>query len=103
MARFYRRNVGSAPSPRLRFEIANAIWTNEGVPFDDAFLEAVAAAFDARAEPRDFGDPATLAAINTWVEEHTDGHIDGIVGSLDPALVMLLVPNDRPISDAFQT
>jgi serine protease inhibitor len=89
--------------PDVRFEIANAIWTNEGVPFDAAFLQAVAAAFDARAESRDFADPATLAAINAWVEEHTDGHIDGIVGSLDPALVMLLVPNDRPISDAFQT
>jgi serine protease inhibitor len=77
--------------PDVRFEIANAIWTNEGVPFDAAFLQAVAAAFDARAESRDFADPATLAAINAWVEEHTDGHIDGIVGSLDPALVMLLV------------
>lgn len=77
--------------PDVRFEIANAIWANEGIPFDDAFFQAVAAAFDARAESLDFGDPATLAAINAWVEEHTGGYIDGIVGSLDPALVMLLV------------
>lgn len=77
--------------PTVRFEIANAIWAREGVPFHQAFFDAVSAAFDARAESRDFDDPATLAAINDWVEEHTDGLIDQIVEQLDPALVMLLV------------
>jgi len=77
--------------PTVRFEIANAIWAREGMPFHQAFFDAVSAAFDARAESRDFDDPATLAAINGWVEEHTDGLIDTIVDQLDPALVMLLV------------
>ncbi|MSR19996.1 MAG: serpin family protein [Gemmatimonadetes bacterium] len=77
--------------PNVRFEIANAIWANEGVPFHQAFFDAVAAAFDASSESRDFADPATLAAINAWVEGHTDGLIDTIVEQLDPALVMLLV------------
>ncbi|MEQ1730713.1 MAG: serpin family protein, partial [Vicinamibacterales bacterium] len=53
--------------------------------------DAVAAAFHARSESRDFADPATLAAINAWVEDHTDGLIDTIVDQLDPSLVMLLV------------
>ena len=77
--------------PTVRFEIANAIWAREGVPFHQSFFDAVAAAFDASAESRDFSDPATLAAINAWVEDHTDGLIDTIVEELDPALVMLLV------------
>jgi len=77
--------------PTVRFELANAVWTDEGAPFHDAFFRAVTAAFDARAEERDFGDPATVTAINAWVEEHTNGMIDRIVDSLDPALVMLLV------------
>lgn len=77
--------------PTVRFEIANAVWTDEGVPFHDAFREAVTAAFGARAESRDFGDPATVTAINAWVEQHTGGMIDRIVDSLDPALAMLLV------------
>ena len=77
--------------PDVRFEIANAIWAQESVPFHDAFFNAVAAAFDARAESRDFGDPATVDAINAWVKEHTGGLIDSIVDGLDPALVMLLV------------
>jgi serine protease inhibitor len=77
--------------PDVRFEIANAIWANRNVPFSDAFVQTVDAAFDARAESTDFGDPSTLAAINAWVKEHTGGHIDSIVDSLDPALVVLLV------------
>ena len=77
--------------PTVRFEIANAIWADQGVPFHQSFFDAVAAAFDASAESRDFGDPATLAAINAWVEDHTDGLIDTILEQLDPALVMLLV------------
>ncbi len=77
--------------PTVQFEIANAIWAREGVPFHQAFFDAVTAAFDARAESRDFGDPATLEAINAWVEDRTGGLIDSIVDSLDAALVMLLV------------
>lgn len=77
--------------PRVRFEIANGIWAREGVPFHQSFFDAVAAAFDARAEARDFDDPATLDAINRWVEDRTNGYIDGVVEQLDPSLVMLLV------------
>ena len=77
--------------PSVTFEIANAVWTNRDVPFHDAFLEAVTAAFEARAESADFGDPATLDAINGWVDESTNGFIDTILESLDPNLVALLL------------
>jgi serpin B len=77
--------------PTVTFEIANAIWANQGFPFHEAFFQAVDAAFDARAETRDFADPATVSAINAWVDDRTHGLIDSIVDSLDPALVMLLV------------
>jgi serine protease inhibitor len=77
--------------PTVTFEIANAIWANEGFLFRDSFFQAVSTAFDARAETRDFGDPATVSAINDWVDGRTHGLIDSIVDALDPALVMLLV------------
>jgi serpin B len=77
--------------PSVRFNIANSIWMNEDVPFLDSFIEAVTDAFGARAESRDFGDPATLAAINEWVDENTNGFIERIIDELDPALVMLLI------------
>ncbi|HUP53473.1 MAG TPA: serpin family protein [Longimicrobiales bacterium] len=77
--------------PAVQFAIANAIWANEQYAFHQSFFDAVSAAFDASAESRDFGDPATLADINAWVDESTEGLIDSILDSLDPELVMLLV------------
>jgi serpin B len=77
--------------PEVRFDIANSVWANQDVPFHDAFLQAVTAAFDAHTESRDFDDPATLAAINDWVAENTEGLINRILDELDPTLVMLLI------------
>lgn len=76
--------------PNVRLEIANAVWTKEGVTFHDAFLQAVRAAFGASTEALDFADPDAVVAINEWVAERTDGLIDSIVDALDPSLVMLL-------------
>jgi serpin B len=77
--------------PTVQFEIANAVWTNQDVSFHQAFLDAVADAFDASSESRDFTDPSTLEAINQWVEESTDGMIEKILEELDPDLVALIV------------
>ena len=77
--------------PTVRFNIANSIWTNEDEPFLDTFIQAVTDAFGARSESRDFSDPSTLAAINQWVDENTNGFIDRIIDELDPDLAMLLI------------
>lgn len=77
--------------PTVRFDVANSIWTNQDMSFLDSFLQRTASAFDARSESRDFGDPATLAAISEWVDENTNGFIDRILDTLDPALAMLLI------------
>jgi serine protease inhibitor len=77
--------------PDVRFEVGNSLWANEDVPFHEAFTQSVAAAFDARAESRDFADPATLEAINAWAAENTDGLIDSILDELDPTLALLLM------------
>ena len=77
--------------PAVRFDVANAIWANREVAFHPAFFDAVAQAFDATAEARDFRDPATLADINGWVRSNTGGLIDSILDALDPDLAMLLV------------
>ncbi len=77
--------------PTVRFDVANSVWSNEDAPVLEGFLRTVADAFGARTESRDFSDPATLAEINRWVEESTDGYIGRILDSLDPNLVMLLI------------
>ena len=77
--------------PDVRFEVGNSLWANQDVPFHESFMQAVAAAFDARSESRDFADPATLEAINAWAAENTGGLIDSILDELDPALALLLI------------
>ena len=77
--------------PHVTFEVANAIWANESAPFHQSFFDVVTAAFDARVASADFGDPATLEAVNAWVDEHTDGKIEKMLDVLDPDLVMLLL------------
>lgn len=77
--------------PNVRFEIANAIWANQDVPFHNAFFDAVGDAFDAKVASSDFASSATLDAINRWVSDNTDGLIDSIIDSLDPDLVMVLL------------
>jgi serine protease inhibitor len=77
--------------PEVRFDIANSMWANQDVPFHASFLQAVTAAFGARSESRDFRDPATLAAINDWVDQSTNGLIDRILDELDPELALLLI------------
>lgn len=73
------------------FSVANSVWAHEGFPFHDAFFESVTAAFDARVESRDFQDPATLEAINGWVDAETEGRIPRLLDAIDPELVMFLV------------
>lgn len=79
--------------PEVEVSIANSMWANEEFTFHQAFFDAVAEHFGARAESRDFADPATLTEINTWVSENTRGLIDRILeeGELDPALALLLL------------
>ncbi|MDX1648169.1 MAG: serpin family protein, partial [Longimicrobiales bacterium] len=80
-----------ALDPAVRFDIANAVWTNEEIPFLQSFLTAVQEAFSAQTSSSDFADPATLNAINAWVESATDGKIDTILEELDPDQVALLL------------
>lgn len=77
--------------PAVRFEIANAVWTNQDVSFHQAFIDAVTEAFSAETASSDFGDPATLEAINGWVADATDGTIDKILDGLDRDQVAMLL------------
>ena len=77
--------------PAVRFEIANSLWANKDFPIHPAFVAAVTAAFQATAESRDFADPATVGAINSWVKANTHGLIESIVDSLDPDMIMVLI------------
>jgi serpin B len=61
--------------------IANALWGERTYPFDEDFIEALAAGYDAGLELVDYKtDPEQARVdINAWVEEQTEDRIQGIV------------------------
>lgn len=77
---------------KVRFDIANSIWTRQGFPVLEAFLETNRRAFDAECAELDFDSPSAVAAINNWVKTKTNGKIPTILD--DPIasdIVMYLV------------
>ncbi|WP_157987767.1 serpin family protein [Jiangella endophytica] len=73
---------------------ANALWAQQGVPFEDDYLSFVRDSFGATVDEADLGAQSTADEIDAWVREHTEDRIDGIAGDLglpDPSAAMVLV------------
>ncbi len=79
--------------PGVPFELAmaNAMWARDGVPIRDAFVAALERDYRARATTTDFGDPATVDAINRWVSENTRGMIPRVLERLEKDEMLLLI------------
>jgi serpin B len=78
--------------PTVRVEIANSVWHRAGFVLEDDYVNEVERDFLARVEGLDFDDPGAADVINAWVDEATDGLIDGIVDSpIDPLTVAFLI------------
>lgn len=77
--------------PQVTIKIANSIWYKNGLPVEEAFLDAMRDFFDARVEGLDFDDPASVDIINNWVNENTDGLIEEIIEEIEPQMVMFLI------------
>lgn len=72
-----------------RMSSANSIWVNDKASVDAAFLDANTAYYRAGVFATPF-DAGAKDRINSWVEDNTDGMIDGIVDSVSPDMTMLL-------------
>lgn len=61
--------------------IANALWGEQTYPFDEAFIDALAADYDAGLELVDFRTDPDQARndINAWVAEQTEDRIQDII------------------------
>lgn len=77
--------------PTVTVEIGNSTWVRQGYPVLPSFEERVSDAFDAEAREVDFGDPATLPAINAWASDATQGLIERIFDELPGNVVMVLL------------
>lgn len=79
------------PNSGVELTVANAIWAEQSMKFDPAFVERVVASYKARVTAADFADPGTVDAINGWADENTKGKIPTIIKSISPDMVMFLL------------
>jgi serpin B len=78
--------------PGVQFQIANSIWYRLGWTFEQPFLDACQAYFNAEVSGLDFSSPEAAAVINAWVSRSTNGRIQEIVDNpIDIYTVMFLI------------
>jgi serpin B len=81
---------------RLRLEIANSLWAQEGFPFEESFVDLLARHYGAGLRLVDFVDDAAREqarqAINEWVEQQTEERIQELIaeGVLTPDTRLVL-------------
>ncbi|WP_167619790.1 serpin family protein [Maribellus sediminis] len=72
------------------FEIANAIYYQEGFPVHQSFLDINQSVYKAEVESLQFG-PAAVDIINAWVAEKTHDKIKTIIHDLSPQARMVVL------------
>lgn len=74
--------------------VANSLWADEGVPFEDDYVRFVRDTFGATLDEVDLGSQAAADRIDAWVEDRTEGLIDELAEDLglpDDQAVLVLV------------
>ncbi|HEV7926839.1 MAG TPA: serpin family protein [Verrucomicrobiae bacterium] len=77
--------------PKVKLEIANAIWIDKRASIKPDFLTVNRLAYDAEVANDDFQDPATVKKINTWVSARTHEKIPTIIEALNPMERLILL------------
>jgi serpin B len=79
----------------IEFNVANALWAQEGHAFLPAFMDIARQRYEANVQQVDFGQSAepTAQQINAWVSHQTQGKITDIIqpGVLNGSTRMVLV------------
>jgi len=88
----YRELPGllSRLDPQVTFTSANALWVKNGFPVLPAYTQEMQQVFSADVRSGDFG-PTTVADMNRWASEKTNGKIPRVVESLGTDLVAVLM------------
>jgi serine protease inhibitor len=76
--------------PKVTFTSANALWVRNGYPVIPAYTQEMQQVFSAEVRSGDFG-PTTVADMNRWASDKTNGRIPKVVERLDPQLVAMLM------------
>jgi serpin B len=88
------RAAGTDESDGFQLNIVNALWGQEGFPFEQLFLDVLAVNYDAGLRVMDFvGAPdPSREEINDWVAEQTEDRIEDLLppGSIDSMTRLVL-------------
>jgi serine protease inhibitor len=78
--------------PKIKLEIANALWIDQKASIKPDFVDVNKRDYDAEVANDNFQDPATVKKINNWVSARTHEKIPTILKPpLDPMLRLLLL------------
>jgi serpin B len=80
----------SALDRSVDVRLANAMWVRDGFEVFPSYTSDVQSRFAAQVRGGDFG-PTTVAAMNAWASEQTNGRIPEVVQALDDDLVVVLM------------
>jgi len=81
----------TALDSKVTLQIANSIWTRQGFPVEQPFIDVNKQSFDATIQSLDFSDPGSVDLINSWVAARTGDHITHLLNSIPPEMVMYLM------------
>lgn len=73
-----------------KLSVANSLWIKEGLDAEQHFLQTNATWYGAGMFEAPF-DESTVADINQWTSQNTDGMIDSILDKMSPDAVMYLI------------
>jgi serpin B len=72
----------------FQIRVANAIFIDGSVPFEQAFLDLNARFYGAELQSLDFKNPAAVPDINDWSSKATNGKIPKIVDDLQGQMIL---------------
>lgn len=89
----YQGLLNDLPSadPNTTTDIVNSIWHHNDFSALPEFISTNQSYFNAAVEGLDFSDDASVDVINNWVNDATNGKIDGILDNIPPDAVMYLI------------
>jgi len=87
--------------PGLELAVANSLWYSDQLRVESAYLSQVKKNYAAEVFPIPMAEPQSVARINGWVAEKTDGKIPQVLDSLD-SLALLAAVNAIYFKGAWQ-
>lgn len=77
--------------PKVKLALANAIFYRYGFSVKNTFLSTMDSDFDAEIAGLDFSLPSSLATINKWASDNTNGKIPKVLDEISGDAVMFIM------------